>query len=140
MTLLERRQIRFSAPAICDAIAASPGAACALGLPARRPDGVAFRPQETTLDVQFGTGPEHRTAAIGLPPLAALLLAFCVRARLPLPRRAAKSARITHDAVLLELGLDMTIDRAALKPEASTFDGIVRQVDWGPGGTRSHQA
>lgn len=139
MMVSERRFIRFSAASICDAIGASPGAACALGLPPHRPDGVAFLPKEDTVVIHFGIGADMRALPVGLVSLAVLLLAFCFRARVPLPRKAGKTARMGSDAVFLELTMDIPIDRATLRDEAVSPTGVSRQVDLGGGGGRAQR-
>jgi len=101
MAVAERREIEFSAEALCLAIGMSLRAAQGFGLPALRPTGVHLRPREGQIDVVYGTGPTQRAVPLAAEPLGALLVSYCLRARIPMPRRAEKGIRIGAKAVIL---------------------------------------
>jgi len=138
MTLIDRRQISFSPEALAAAIAASPSAAAALGLPPLKPQSVKLIADAGKVEVVFQTSGGARSVGIALLPLAALLLAFCFRARIPLPRKARKAARIEGNAVVLDLTLEFEPDLTALKPEgAMQSGGGAKSLDWGSGSSRA---
>jgi len=132
MLLLDRRQIHFSPQMLATAIAASPSAAAALGLPPLKPQCVRLLADAGKVEVVFQTPGGARSVAIALLPLAALLLAFCFRAKIPLPRKARKAARIERNVLVLDFSVEFTMDLAALKPEsAMRSGGGAKSLDWG---------
>jgi len=138
MNILDQRQIHFSPDALVAAIAASPAAAAALGLPPLKPQSVRLLADAGKVDVVFQTSGGARSVGVALVPLAALLLAFCFRAKIPLPRKARKAARIEGDAVVLDLSLTLEPDFAALKPEGAMQNGGgAKSLDWGSGSPRA---
>lgn len=135
--LVEQRQIRFSPEGLVFAIASSPAAAAALGLPPLRPRAVRLLADTSKVEVLLQGGAGSRSVAIELLPLAALLLSFCFRANIPLPRRARKAARIEGDSVVLEFTLDVVPDPAKLRPEGvMPVSSSAKPLDWGAGATR----
>ncbi len=115
MAVAERREIEFSAEALCLAIGMSLRAAQRFGLPALRPTGVQFCPREGQIDVVYGIGQAQRAVPLAAEPLGALLVSYCLRARIPMPRRAEKGIRIGATAVILAF---KTIFVAVPAPEA----------------------
>jgi hypothetical protein len=70
----------------------------AIGLPALRPTGVRFDPKERPIDFVYET---HAAVSVSAEHLGALLVSYCVRARLPMARGADKDLRIEAAAVVL---------------------------------------
>jgi hypothetical protein len=83
------------------AIAGSPRAAQGFGLPALPPAGVRCYPHEGQVDVLYGTVQAPRAVRLPAEALGALLVAFCIRSRIPMPRHADKGIRIEADGVIL---------------------------------------
>jgi hypothetical protein len=69
-----------------------------LACPALRPTGVRFDPQECQINVVYET---HPLVSVPAEHLGALLVSYCVRARLPMARGADKDVRIEAAAVVL---------------------------------------
>ena len=83
------------------AISASLRAAQGFGLPALRPNGARCYPKEGQVDVLYGTSQAPRAVRISAEALGALLVSYCIRARIPMPRRADKGIRIEANCVIL---------------------------------------
>jgi hypothetical protein len=130
MSLVETRELRFGQLALRFALAHAGGAAEQVGLPKGVPEAVRFVAEAQAVTARFGGAEERQldSAALGL-----VLVAYCLRARIPLPRRATKSVRVLPDAVVLTTRLEhelppepVAADRtAAPKPDAR------RQMVWG---------
>lgn len=134
MPLVDRREIEFGPEIVRLALGASPRAAAALDLPAVAPTRVRFAPAEERVDLVFGGAGVERSAPVPAMALASLLFAFCLRARMPLPRGARKTVRVTPSALVLCFELRVAPDLAALRPEsappgAAAGSGL-RRLDW----------
>ena len=104
--IVDRREIEFSAAAIVQAIGANPTVALGLGLPSSPPDAIGFLPAQNAMEVAYGSGAEQHSIPIAAGALAALLVAYCMRVRITLPKSASKSVRVVADAVVLQLRLE----------------------------------
>ena len=51
----------------------------------------------------YGGGKSARAVSIGAEALGALLVSYCIRARIPMPRAADKRTRIESNSVVLAL-------------------------------------
>jgi hypothetical protein len=128
MPLVETRELRFGQLSLRFALAHGGQATEKLGLPKGVPTSVRFLPDSQEVVASFGAA-EHRLDAAAL---GAALLTYCLRARIPLSRRAAKSVRVLAEAVTLVARLEHEMPPepaperpAAAKPEAP------RQMVWG---------
>jgi hypothetical protein len=92
------------------AIAVATGAAESSVHPSLRPSGVRFHPQQGEVEVLYATNPATRLTA---ERLGALLISYCVRTRIPVPRRADKGLRIEAGAVILTFAMQYAKARAA---------------------------
>jgi hypothetical protein len=101
MKIMDRRAIEFDASSIAKAIAASPKAAQSFGLPGLRPTGVRFYPEEARIDVLYGPNDAPRAVSFPAVALGALLISYCIRARIPIPRNTLKGIRIDGRSVTL---------------------------------------
>jgi hypothetical protein len=101
MPLTDRREIEFDADAIVQAISVSLRSAQAFGLPALPPTGVRCHPREGQIDVLYGTKEAPQAVRITAEALGALLVSYCIRARIPMPRQADKAIRVEADSVVL---------------------------------------
>jgi hypothetical protein len=92
--IIERRELRFSAAALQAMIGWSLGAASSHGLPPSSPDEIKLHPEESRIDLVYGQGAAARSIPLKVEGLATLLIAYCIRALIPLPRIARKEVRI----------------------------------------------
>jgi hypothetical protein len=96
---LEHRTVEFDSPAIIHALAAVPRMSQALGL--SRIARVEFQPDREAIRV---IDPEGASVAeLRAESLAALLVAYCSRIKVPLPRLGQKSVEITSRSVVLRV-------------------------------------
>lgn len=105
MGITDRREIRFQADAVLAAIASQPQAGAALGLPAAAPDTLRFEPASHRVVLLYRIGREVADFGIPAESLGALLVGFCCRQRISLPRRAMKSICIEAQAVVLAFSI-----------------------------------
>ena len=92
--IIERRELRFSPAALQAMIGWSLGAGSSQRLPPSPPDGIRLVPGESRIDLAYGQGPGARLIPLPVEQLATLLIAYCIRALIPLPRVARKEVRI----------------------------------------------
>ncbi|HLB97301.1 MAG TPA: hypothetical protein VJK90_06535 [Acetobacteraceae bacterium] len=92
--ITERRELRFSPGALQAMIGWSLGAASSHGLPPSSPDEVKLHPEENRIDLVYGRAAGKRSIPLKVEGLATLLIAYCIRALIPLPRIARKEVRI----------------------------------------------
>ncbi len=107
MSIVDRREIRFGEDAVRAAVAASPEAAATLGLPAIPPDAVRFLPAEHRIELLYGVGSGMADFPVSAESLGALLVGYCCRHRIALPRGARKAIRIGRDAAVLAFELSV---------------------------------
>jgi hypothetical protein len=62
---------------------------------------VRFHPHEGQIDVLYGADHAQQGVRLAAEPLGALLVSYCIRARIPMPRRADKGIRINAKSVIL---------------------------------------
>jgi hypothetical protein len=100
MTIVDRREIEFDAQALTRVIAGSLQRAHAVGLPALRPISIGFEPQQHQIRVAYEAH-AHPEVVVAAERLGALLVSYCVRIRIPIPRLADKDLRIEAGSVVL---------------------------------------
>jgi hypothetical protein len=98
MSIIDRREIEFDGHALISLIAGSLQRAQIIGLPALRPIRIGFSPQAHEIRVEYET---HAAVSLASDRLGALLVAYCVRSRIPISRRADKDIRIEAGSVFL---------------------------------------
>ena len=101
MAVTDRREIEFDANAVRRAVEWSPQAAQAFGLPPLLPTGVRCRPTEGCIEVVYGTLTATRVFALRAEALGALLVSYCNRVGMPMPRHADKGIRIEREYVVV---------------------------------------
>ena len=101
MPALEHRTVEFDSPAILHAFAAVPRISEAFGLRLGRIAGVEFQPDREAISVIDPDGAS--IAELRAESLAALLVAYCSRIKVPLPRFAQKSVEVTSRSVVLRV-------------------------------------
>jgi hypothetical protein len=99
--LTDRRRIEFDADALVAAVVASPRAAEKLGLPRLPPYGACFHPEASAVEFLYNTAQAPRPFRVTANAVGALLVSYCVRARLPVPRNVKKSVHVEANAVVV---------------------------------------
>jgi len=92
--IVDRREIRFSAGALKRVIDWSLDSKTTHGLPPIIPDRVALLPQDHRVDLIYDLEPPVWSFPLRIEALGKLLIAYCLQARIPLPRVARKEIRI----------------------------------------------
>jgi hypothetical protein len=101
MAIVDRREIELDTVAVRRALEWSPRAAQAFGLPPMVPTGVRCNPAAGCIEVVYGTLTATRVFALRAEALGALLISYCNRAGMPLPRRSDKGIRVEREHVVL---------------------------------------
>ncbi len=102
MAVIDKREIRFDADALVYCLAVSPRAAEGFGLPGMAPNEVRFFPKEKAIKVLYGKQDPAGAVRIAAESLTELLVGYCIRSKIPLPRIADKSIRVEPDCLALE--------------------------------------
>ncbi len=105
MAITDRREIEFEPQAVRLALEWSPRAAQAFGLPPLTPTGVRCKPVEGVVEVTYGELTSTRVFVLRAEALAAVLISYCNRAGMPMPRSAEKGVRIERDHVVVTFTL-----------------------------------
>ena len=79
-----------------------------LGLPPGIVTALEPLPARQALRVRAGTGATAVEREVEAPHMAAILIAYCLGARIPLPRVAAKTVAVVEDGLLLEFLTTLT--------------------------------
>jgi hypothetical protein len=119
-TIIERRELRFSASALQRVIGWLLDTATSHGLPSSPPVGVTLLPTENRIDVFYGQDEAARPIPLQVEALGALLIAYCIRARIPLRRVARKEVRFGPNYVALVFHVEHTQSPAPKIAEKST--------------------
>jgi hypothetical protein len=101
VAIVDRREIELDAAAVRCALEWSPRAALAFGLPPLVPTGVRCNPANGCIEVVYGTLTSTRVFALRAEALAALLISYCNRAGMPMPRQSDKGIRVEREHVVL---------------------------------------
>ena len=113
MPALEHRTVEFDSPAILHALAAVPRMSTALGLRLGGISRVEFQPDREAISVIDSAGTP--VAELQAESLAALLVAYCARIKVPLPRLGQKSVEVTSRSVVLRVA-------TATRPDLTTSE------------------
>lgn len=111
MGITDRREIRFEADTVLTAIAVQPTAAAALGLPAVAPNAARFVPPKHHVVLLYRVGAGEADFTVSVESLGALLIGFCCKAGISLPRSAKKTIRIEEDSIVLAFTVDIPTQR-----------------------------
>jgi hypothetical protein len=126
--IIERRELRFSPASLQAMIGWSLGAASSHGLPPSAPDEVKLLPAESRIDIVYSRGTGVRLIPLTVEALATLLIAYCIRALIPMPRIARKEVRIGARYVSLVFHVEHSQTPAPeLIETAVVRRGVVRQ-------------
>ena len=103
MPIGEKREIDFDMQAVRSVLEWSPRAAQAFGLPPLTPTAVRGSPAENAIEVIYGDLPSQRVFMLRVDALGAILISYCNRVKVPMPRHAEKRLRIERDRVTVVL-------------------------------------
>jgi hypothetical protein len=115
VAIVERREIELDTAAVRRALECSPRAAQAFGLPPLVPTGVRCNPADGCIEVVYGTLNTTRVFALRAEALGALLISYCNRTGMPMPRQSDKGIRVEREHVVLVFTLRL---EAPPQPEA----------------------
>ena len=115
--IIERREVEFGAEDLLLVLACSPRAATAFGLARGQPQAVIFEPNRQTVRFVFPGGGHAHSVELDTPQLGALLVGFCLRMRMPLPRKAEKAIRVEPGIVVLAFRIASRPNFSMLLPE-----------------------
>src|SRR5579863_2418624 len=115
--IIDRRAIEFDREFLRQVLEWSPHAAQAFGLPPLAPDSVRCKPADGVIEVTFGKLIATRVFMLRAEALGAILIAYCNRAGMPMPRHADKAVRIEREHAVLEFTLRMASAPAPEVPE-----------------------
>ena len=101
MAIVDRREIELDSAAVRCALEWSPRAAQAFGLPPLVPTCVRCDPANGCVEVVYGTLTSTRVFALRAEALGALLISYCNRAGMPMPRASDKGIRVEREHVVL---------------------------------------
>ena len=131
MGIVDRREIEFDADGLAQAIASAVKSAQPVGLPGLPPDSFRFCPEQGLVRLIYGAGPAARSIELPGAALGALLISYCVRARMPMPRYADKTIRVERNAVVLAFRTPGTSNPASQAAEGSAQPASQsREVGW----------
>jgi hypothetical protein len=132
VAIIDRREIEFDLNAVKLALEWSPNAAHAFGLPPRTPQSVRCRPAESTIEVVYGQLTSMRVFTLRAEALGAILISYCNRLAMPLPRTAEKAIRIEQEHVVIVLTLRMPAAPQPEEPEGpvNRIPDTVRVWSW----------
>jgi hypothetical protein len=123
VAITDRREIEFDLQAIRLVLEWSPRSAQSFGLPPLIPHSVHCSAAEGTVEVSYGELTSTRVFVLRAEALGAILISYCNRAGMPMPRNADKAVRIDRDRATIVFTLHMP---AAPEPEQP--EGIIARV------------
>lgn len=107
MAITDRREIEFDRQAVKLALEWSPRAAQAFGLPPLIPRSVRCNSADGAVEVTYGEFTSTRVFMLRAEALGAILISYCNRAGMPVPRFADKAVRIEREHVVVVFTLRM---------------------------------
>jgi hypothetical protein len=119
VAVIDRREIELDTDAVRQALEWSPRAAQAFGLPPLVPASVRCNPANGCIEVVYGTLTATRVFVLRAESLGALLVSYCNRAGMPMPRYADKGIRIERERVVLVFTLRLDDLPQPESPEGS---------------------
>ena len=119
MAITERRELAFEPQTVRLVLEWSPHSAQAFGLPPLTPQGVRCNPAEGTVEVTYGELTSTRVFVLRAEALGAILISYCSRAGMPIPRHADKAVRVDREQVVVVLTQHMVPPPEPELPEAN---------------------
>jgi hypothetical protein len=126
VTIVDRRKIVFDAAAIMAVLACSEQMRAAIGLPFGQPKSVHFDPAASKIVLLYSSTGVSVPVETG--PLGALLIAYCMRAGIKVPRHGSRTIRVEQHAAVLVLSTVHDIPSAKLARER--IEELPRSVSW----------
>jgi hypothetical protein len=114
MSISDRREIAFNTVAMTAVVTCSQKAMQTIGLGDGIPTGVRFDPEAGKVIVLYAA---EQSAPIRPGALGALLISYCLRAGIRVPRHGGRSIRVDRDAVVLVFTVDYPLSPSVLAPE-----------------------
>ena len=97
--IIDKREISFDSRSLISVVKASLGRTAVIDLPATEPRGVFF--DATNQRVVFSYSNEAHDVGVAGERLGVLLVSYCIRARIPLPRYSEKIARVEESRIII---------------------------------------
>jgi hypothetical protein len=132
VAITDRREIEFDMQAVRLVIEWSPRASHAFGLPPLHPTAVRGKPMDGAVEVTYGELTSTRVFMLRAEALAAILISYCNRAGMPMPRAAEKGVRIEREHVVVVFTLRVPDAPAPELPESpiARVPEAVRAWSW----------
>jgi hypothetical protein len=99
--IVESRELAFYERGILLAISSSLRSASAFGLPSVPAQAIRLVPDGGQAFIVYGSGAAAKSVSIEAEPLGALLVSYCIRSKIPIPKSADKGVRIEAQRVVL---------------------------------------
>lgn len=128
MPVSDRREIRFDAAAMSAVLVCSPRMMQAAGLPRHGPKEARFEPSTGAVILTYGD--RKQTMVLQTTALGALLIGYCMRAGIRIPRRLSRSVRVDRDAVVLVLSTHYPNLPPTLLPERTEDANLPGSRSW----------
>jgi len=132
VAITDRREIEFDLQTVRLVLEWSPRAAQAFGLPPLIPTAVHGSSAEGAIEVTYGELTSTRVFMLRAEALGAILISYCSRVGMPMPRNADKGVRIERDNVVLLLSRRQETVTAPDLPEPTVgrIPEAVRAWSW----------
>jgi hypothetical protein len=127
MPIAEQRAIQFDAAGVLRAIAGLSGTASQVGLPAVPATGVSFDAEGQCVVLEYGGSSPQPSVRLKSESLCAVLLASCIRQRLPIPRHAAKTVEVQRGSAVLRLRTEI-VQCEGLAPAVPALRSLRRRL------------
>ena len=129
MLVVDRREIEFDAEALNYYLSISHAEAAALGLPASAASKIYFDAQDGYVEFVFARPGGVETFQLAGEQLGELLISYCLRTRIPLPRVADKIIRVEPNRIVLAFKTWFT-DAPVFAHPADTPNGLEAVRSW----------
>jgi hypothetical protein len=126
LTIVDRRKIVFDAATIMAVLACSEQMVEAIGLPAGLPKSVHFDPATSGIVLLYSSSGVSVPLETG--QLGALLIAYCMRAGIKVPRHGSRSIRVEKHAAVLVFSAVHEVPSAKLARERT--EELPRSISW----------
>jgi len=117
--IIEQRELAFARETVRQVLEWSPQSAQAFGLPPLMPQAVRCNPTEGAIEVTYGELTSTRVFMLRAEAVGAILIAYCNRAGMPVPRYADKAVRIDREQVVVVFTLHTPFPRRPDLPEGA---------------------
>jgi hypothetical protein len=126
VAIIDRREIVFDAATLLAVLACSGQMVEAIGLPSAPPKSVHFDPKANNIVLLYGATGVSVPVESG--PLGALLIAYCMRAGIKVPRHGSRAMRVEQHAIVLVFSTIHQVPSARLAPERT--EEMPRSMSW----------